>query len=171
MYDSVEQLQGGVSNKLKQDIVPFTTTCLVDAKTKTVSYAGNTYYNAEVVVRKNLRVSTTVMVDKMFLRRDTDGHVSATGVNFSNQDDERLAVNASKEVIVSAGAFQPPQILELSGVGSVKLLRELNIDAIIDGLNVGKNLQDHPIVTMSVEAADEVKTGDAMRDPVAVEAA
>ncbi|KAE9972515.1 hypothetical protein EG328_004941 [Venturia inaequalis] len=170
LYDGIEQLQDGASHGLKEDIAPFTTTCLIDAKTKTRSYAGNTYYNAEVAARKNLRVLTRVMVEKILLTKDTDGQVSATGVQFSNQDGQKSAVKASKEVIVSAGAFQSPQVLELSGVGSAKLLNGLGIDVIIDNPNVGENLQDHPMATVSVEAADELKTGDAMRDPAVVEA-
>lgn len=170
LYDGIEQLQDAVSHDLKEDIAPFTTTCLIDAKTKTRSYAGNTYYNAEVAARKNLRVLTKVMVEKILLTKDMDGQVSATGVQFSSQDGEKLMAKASKEVILSAGAFQSPQILELSGIGSAQLLSELGIDVLIDNPNVGENLQDHPMVSVSVEAADGLKTGDIMRDPAVVEA-
>lgn len=43
LYDGIEQLQEGVLHGLKEDITPFTTTCLIDGKMKTRSYAGNTY--------------------------------------------------------------------------------------------------------------------------------
>jgi choline dehydrogenase-like flavoprotein len=75
-------------------------------------------------------------------------------VQFSDQSGQQLTINASKEVIVSNSAFQSPQVLELSGIGSGKLLSEFGIDVIIDNPNVGENLQDHPMVSVSVEAAD-----------------
>jgi choline dehydrogenase len=50
---------------------------------------------------------------------------------------------AEREVILSAGAIQSPQLLQLSGVGPADLLRQHGIDVVIDAPEVGENLQDH----------------------------
>ncbi|KAF1950758.1 alcohol oxidase [Byssothecium circinans] len=56
---------------------------------------------------------------------------------------------ARKEVIVSGGAFNSPQILQLSGIGPKELLQRFNISVVVDLPGVGRNLQDNyelPIV-------------------------
>jgi choline dehydrogenase-like flavoprotein len=53
------------------------------------------------------------------------------------------SIRARKEIILSAGVFQSPQILMLSGVGPAAQLKSMNIAPIVDAPEVGKNLQDH----------------------------
>lgn len=52
-------------------------------------------------------------------------------------------MRANREVIVSAGAIQSPQLLMVSGIGPKEHLRELNISVVHDAAGVGSNLQDH----------------------------
>ena len=47
------------------------------------------------------------------------------------------------EVVLSGGAINTPQLLQLSGVGNAKDLRELGVDVVVDLPGVGANLQDH----------------------------
>ncbi|KAL1922170.1 uncharacterized protein VTP21DRAFT_9709 [Calcarisporiella thermophila] len=53
------------------------------------------------------------------------------------------AVKARREVIISAGAFNTPQLLMLSGIGDPEHLKSFNINARVNLPGVGKNLQDH----------------------------
>jgi choline dehydrogenase-like flavoprotein len=53
----------------------------------------------------------------------------------------KYTVNANKEVILSAGAYQSPQLLELSGIGNPALLKKYGIQHVVDLLSVGENLQ------------------------------
>ncbi len=55
----------------------------------------------------------------------------------------RGSIRANREVILTAGAFQSPQLLMLSGIGPAASLRELGIGVALDRPGVGKNLRDH----------------------------
>lgn len=66
----------------------------------------------------------------------------AVGVRF-RQGAQSKTVRARKEVIVSAGAFQSPQILMLSGIGPAAHLRSTGVEVVLDAPEVGGNLQDH----------------------------
>ena len=70
------------------------------------------------------------------------------GVEFS-QHGERKTVSATREVILSGGAVNSPQVLELSGVGDGERLRELGIETAHHLPGVGENLQDHFAIRMS----------------------
>ncbi|MEM9704531.1 MAG: GMC family oxidoreductase N-terminal domain-containing protein [Pseudomonadota bacterium] len=66
----------------------------------------------------------------------------AVGVEFF-QGNEKRFVNARIETILSAGAFQSPQLLLLSGIGPAEHLSSNGIDVVVDNAQVGQNLQDH----------------------------
>ncbi|MFQ5409410.1 MAG: GMC oxidoreductase, partial [Anaerolineales bacterium] len=65
-----------------------------------------------------------------------------TGVEFV-QRGRRPTVAYGGEILCCGGAINSPQLLQLSGVGSAKLLRELGIEVVYDLPGVGENLQDH----------------------------
>ncbi|ERL95924.1 hypothetical protein D910_00605, partial [Dendroctonus ponderosae] len=65
----------------------------------------------------------------------------ATGIEFW-KNGTKYSATARKEVILSAGVFNSPQLLMLSGIGPKEELDKYNIDTIVD-LPVGKNLMDH----------------------------
>jgi choline dehydrogenase-like flavoprotein len=77
---------------------------------------------------------------------DEDGDVAgcwrAKGVRFAHGG-VQFSAFASREVIVSAGSVQSPQILELSGIGGSAVLSAAGIPVKVDNPNVGENLQDH----------------------------
>jgi len=137
----------------------------IDPKTKTRSFSVSGYLGPEVRKRENLKVVTDALAQRIIF--DKSGrNVIVSGVQFSLPSGEERTVKAKKEVTLCAGAFHSPAILELSGIGNPKILEKHGIDVIIDNPNVGENLQDHAMCAISFEAADGVKTADAMfRDP------
>jgi choline dehydrogenase-like flavoprotein len=136
----------------------------IDPKTKTRSWAVSAYLGPEVQKRTNLHVVTEALVERVLVEK-TSKDVVATGVRFSSAG-KTFEVKAKKEVVLCAGAFQSPSILELSGIGDAALLQKHGIDVVVDNPNVGENLQDHAMPAVSFEAADGVQTADMlMRDP------
>ncbi|KAI5924608.1 GMC oxidoreductase [Camillea tinctor] len=79
-------------------------------------------------------------------------------------------VLATKEVIISAGVFQSPKILELSGIGDPRILTEYGIEP-VKNLPVGENLQDHLICGTSFEVGKDLETLDDLirQEPAAIE--
>jgi 4-pyridoxate dehydrogenase len=86
------------------------------------------------------RNNLTVAVNAHTTRITMNG-TRATGVEYV-QNGTAVRAEAAREVIVSAGTFNAPQILMLSGIGPAEHLRSFGINVIAD-LPVGKNLQDH----------------------------
>jgi choline dehydrogenase len=107
------------------------------------SYAATGYY-LPIKQRKNLKVLTGALVEKIILEKSKKkgGDVLATGVKYSNG----TVANAGKEVILCAGSIGSPQILELSGIGSRDILEKNGIEVLVENDNVGENLQDHVYV-------------------------
>jgi choline dehydrogenase-like flavoprotein len=137
----------------------------IDPKTRTRSFAVTGYLGPEVRKRENLKVVTEALVQRIILEKNGD-NVIASGVQFSLPSGEEMTIKAKKEVILCAGAFHSPAILELSGIGNHEILEKYGIEVITDNPNVGENLQDHAMCAVSFEAADGVKTADGMfRDP------
>ena len=66
----------------------------------------------------------------------------AIGVEISKGDYNEI-IYANKKVILSAGSINSPKLLQLSGIGEAKKLKDIGIDIIKDLPGVGKNLQDH----------------------------
>lgn len=89
--------------------------------------------------RPNLRVETQALVTRILVENGR-----ATGVEF-RRGNETHVVRAAREVILSAGAINSPQILMLSGIGPAAHLNEMGITVHRDLRGVGANLQDHPI--------------------------
>ncbi len=87
--------------------------------------------------RPNLTVMTETTTAKILIE---DGR--ATGVEII-QNGKRKALRARREVLLSAGAFGSPQILQLSGIGDPDWLDEVGIKTVHALPGVGKNLHDH----------------------------
>jgi choline dehydrogenase len=94
-------------------------------------------YISPHLARSNLTVITQAHTDKVLL----DGK-RATGVQYT-QNGQTLKVHATREVILSAGAFASPQLLMLSGIGPQEQLAAHGIAPVHTLPGVGQNLQDH----------------------------
>lgn len=89
-----------------------------------------------------LAVYPLTMAKKIIFRTDNNNNRKASGVVVDTQGDQYV-LTASKEVIVSAGAFASPQLLMVSGVGPAAHLEKLGIPIVADRPGVGQNMQDH----------------------------
>ncbi|KAI3486835.1 hypothetical protein L1887_49540 [Cichorium endivia] len=83
----------------------------------------------------------------------------ATGVSFSINGTSHT-ITAKHEVILSAGSFGSPQILELSGIGSEDVLCAAGIEPVVCNENVGENLQDHVYMPLGFEVNPGIFTLD-----------
>jgi choline dehydrogenase-like flavoprotein len=95
--------------------------------------------------RKNLTVITHAQVARVVF----DGN-TAVGVEYhpDGQRNKIITLRADKEVILSAGVINSPQILKLSGVGPSEELQRVGIKPVHLLAGVGENLQDHPDVLL-----------------------
>jgi choline dehydrogenase len=100
--------------------------------------------------RPNLEVRTKVSV----LAVELDGE-RAVGVRVRKGRSGVELVRAGREVILSAGAIASPQLLLLSGIGAGEELRAAGVQARHELPGVGRNLQDHPFVTVLWEVSDQ----------------
>ncbi|KAL4936301.1 hypothetical protein BDV06DRAFT_233544 [Aspergillus oleicola] len=138
----------------------YTNAASIDPVTKTRSYSANAYY-LPVKDRSNLHVVTGAQVNRVILERQPDGEIVATGAEYTKDGQpDPIRVKARQEVIISAGAFNSPKLLEISGIGSSAILTRLNIPVLIDNPNVGENLQDHALAGVSYEVQDFINTKD-----------
>ena len=92
--------------------------------------------------RPNFELWTGAQVSRLLFETQSDGTRRCTGAEVWNGS-EKVTVRATREVVLSAGAINSPQILQLSGVGPSELLRQHGIDVVVDAPGVGANLQDH----------------------------
>ena len=98
-------------------------------------------YLRPAMSRPNLTVRTDALVTKIEV---ADGR--ATAVHYLHGGVAET-VRAEREILLSGGVVNSPQLLMLSGIGPADHLRELGIDVVADSPGVGANLCDHPIVT------------------------
>lgn len=104
-----------------------------------------------ILKRINLKVMTGILVNKILI----DNNI-AVGVECYDLNKNKQEFYAEKEVILSAGAIQSPQILMLSGIGDFDYLKEFGIEKKCHLPGVGKNLQDH--IWSGLSAASNVPT-------------
>ncbi|KAF9521002.1 GMC oxidoreductase [Hydnum rufescens UP504] len=111
--------------------------------------------------RPNLVVLTGAQVTKIALEGDAEPY-TATAIEFVSGG-KVYSVPVKREVILSAGAFQTPQLLELSGIGDKSVLDQFSIPTKVELPGVGSNLQDHNYVPTVYEVKPELATLDPIR--------
>lgn len=100
--------------------------------------------------RRNLRVVTDALVRRVTFAAG-DGEPRATGVYVDVAGVTRHAT-ARREVILSGGAINTPQLLMLSGIGPGGHLAEHGVPVVVDAPEVGANLQDHLVAGLAPAA-------------------
>ena len=102
--------------------------------------------------RKNLRVYTNTHVLKINLDGKRATHVTCRRAGST------ISLSARREIILSGGTFNSPQLLQLSGIGPSALLTELGIAVQHHLPGVGENLRDHYGVRLVARVKDGVDT-------------
>ncbi|KAL8969550.1 MAG: hypothetical protein Q9197_004271 [Variospora fuerteventurae] len=113
--------------------LPFT----IDPQTSQRSSSESSFLQS-LPRRARLKLYHHTLAEKVLL----DKRNRATGVVVSSNN-TRFTIKARREVILSAGSFQSPQLLMLSGIGPAATLAKYNIPLRINLPGVGSNLQDH----------------------------
>jgi choline dehydrogenase len=110
--------------------------------------------------RSNLQVETAALAQRILF----EGR-RARAVEYRQGGVLRTA-RARKEILVSGGAYNSPQLLQLSGVGPAELLKQHGIDVVLDAPGVGNDLQDHLQVRLVTRCAQRVTLNDILNHPV-----
>ena len=109
-------------------------------------------YLAPIAKRANLTIVTAARTHRVVIENGR-----ATGVDFSLGEGKPVQrATATREVIVCAGAFQSPQILQLSGIGDPEMLAAHGITPVLERAGVGANLQDHLDVSLNWECTQPI---------------
>jgi choline dehydrogenase len=117
-------------------------------------------YLRPALARGNLKVETSVLGQRVLF----EGR-RAVGVEY-RQDGMLRQARARREVLLSSGAYNSPQLLQLSGVGPAELLKQHGVDVVLDAPGVGNDLQDHMQVRIVVRCAQKVTLNDVVNNPL-----
>jgi choline dehydrogenase len=110
--------------------------------------------------RSNLHVETSALAQRILF----EGR-RARAVEY-RQGDALRAARARREILVSGGAYNSPQLLQLSGVGPAELLKQHGIDIVLDAPGVGNDLQDHLQVRVVTRCSQPVTLNDVVNHPL-----
>jgi len=111
------------------------------------------------LIRKNLEVRTNCLVKRIVIENKI-----ARGVEIQTGSGKTEIIYCLKEVILSAGAIQSPQVLMLSGIGDANELTQVGVEAKHHLPGVGKNLQDH--IWSGVGGLTNIPTGNSVLRPL-----
>jgi choline dehydrogenase len=132
----------------------------IRASDQTRSTSTEYIYKATNEELDTLKVYTQTLAKRIVF----GSNATATGVEVSSLGID-YTIHASKEVIVSAGAFQSPQLLMVSGIGPKATLKKYNINVTVNLPGVGQNMWDHvmfgPAYEVNFDTLDRV-----LHDPV-----
>jgi choline dehydrogenase len=107
--------------------------------------------------RANLRVETRALVYRVLVRNGR-----AVGVEYQ-QRGQRCTAHADREVILSGGTYNSPQLLMLSGIGPAGALTALGIAPVLDRPSVGENLQEHVNAVITFDLNQPLSTVNELR--------
>ncbi|KAI0052405.1 GMC oxidoreductase [Auriscalpium vulgare] len=136
-----------------------------------VRSSAYTGYIAPIVTRSNLDILINTQVTKVVQTSSLLGIPIFRGVQFAaTASGSRYSVNVTREVILSAGAVNTPQILMLSGIGNAQSLKSLGIKPLVNLPDVGQNLQDHVVLPNVFNVNATFTNDDIVRTPALINA-
>ncbi|SHO78726.1 Uncharacterized protein MSYG_3073 [Malassezia sympodialis ATCC 42132] len=145
----------------------FVATSNINPTNWTRSWSRSGYIDPNVA-RSNLVILTDHQATQILFDTSNSKNVKATGVKFKHDRNSReYTVNAGREVILSAGSINTPQLLQLSGIGDAKFLQSKKVNVAVDLPGVGYNLHDHlsSNVQWSPKNASEIPPQDITGNP------
>jgi choline dehydrogenase len=110
--------------------------------------------------RGNLHVETSAQAQRILF----EGR-RARAVEYRQGSTVKTA-RARREILVSSGAYNSPQLLQLSGVGPAELLNQHGIAVVLDAPGVGNDLQDHMQVRIVMRCTEKITLNDIVNHPV-----
>jgi len=107
-------------------------------------------YLTPILSRPNLTIESNAHVTRILFEGKR-----ATGVEYA-QGKQTSEARASREVLLSGGAVNTPQVLMLSGIGDGEVLKRFGVPVVLDLKGVGKNLQDHLDCSIQYECSQPI---------------
>ena len=129
---------------------------------QTTTHNGRRSSTARAFLQPARRRGNLKIVSNALTTRVTFEGRRATGVEYEVDSENRTAL-ASVEVIVSSGAFNSPQLLQLSGLGPASLLQSFGIPVVADVPGVGHGLNDHYAGRIMLRCREPITLNDAVR--------
>ncbi len=112
---------------------------------------GERWSSACAFLHPALTRPNLIVYDEAMVLRVRFAGKRAIGPSTVKRHGETFDLNAAREIILSGGAINSPQLLMLSGIGNAERLRTLGIELVHELPGVGENLQDHPTVAIMAE--------------------
>ena len=109
--------------------------------------------------RANLRIVTEATATKLLFQGKR-----CVGVAFRRGDKDERAT-AAREVVLSGGAINSPQLLQVSGIGAAAHLKSIGVDVLQDSPQVGTNLMDHYVTRVTHRVKDLISINQLSRGP------
>ncbi|CAA7269421.1 unnamed protein product [Cyclocybe aegerita] len=127
--------------------------------------SGATAYLEPVLNRTNLDVLTNTIATRILPSKKSPLTLNIVEIATSGQPSSaRHNITATRELIVSAGVINTPQLLLLSGIGPSSALRTAGITPILDLPGVGQNLTDHPFIPNYFTVSSNATFDDVLRN-------
>ncbi|KAJ3070982.1 hypothetical protein HK102_006545 [Quaeritorhiza haematococci] len=128
----------------------------LNAYLKPIKDPKSRHYRPNLTILTNHHVTRIVFADTE-VTTESGPQKKATGVMVASRPGQpETFLKCSKDVIISAGAINSPQLLLLSGIGPKEQLERHGISVVKELSGVGQNLQDHPCIGLTCEALSEL---------------
>ncbi len=123
---------------------------------------GRRYSTARAFLRPAIRRPNLTVKTRALAQRVLIGKGRAIGVEY-DRNGELCRAHAAREVVLSGGTYNSPQLLLLSGIGPADELKALGIAPVLDRPSVGRNLHDHVNAVITFDMSEPLSLIDGLR--------